>query len=53
MSPRKKNDRPLPPVAPAILVSLYQHRLLTTAQVHALHTPDDGIGWARRVLRLL
>ncbi|MGN6373376.1 MAG: replication-relaxation family protein [Solirubrobacteraceae bacterium] len=53
MSPRAKNDRPLPPVATPILVSLYQHRLLTTAQVHALHTPDDRIGWTRRVLRLL
>jgi hypothetical protein len=53
VSPREQNDRPLPPVAPAILASLYQHRLLTTAQIHALHTPEDGIGWARRVLRLL
>lgn len=53
MSPRERNDRPLPPVAPSILASLYQHRLLTTAQVHALHTSEVGIGWARRVLRLL
>ncbi len=36
-----------------MLASLYQHRLLTTAQLHALHTPDDGLGWTRRVLRLL
>lgn len=53
MSRREKSDRPLPAIAPKILLSLYQHRLLTTAQVHALHAPEDGIGWARRVLRLL
>ncbi|MGH2904719.1 MAG: replication-relaxation family protein [Solirubrobacteraceae bacterium] len=53
MSPRVAHDRPLPPIAPAILASLYQHRLLSTTQLHALHTPDDGLGWTRRVLRLL
>ncbi len=53
MSPREKNDRPLPPIAPAVLSSLYQHRLLSTVQVHALHTPESGFGWTRRVLRLL
>jgi hypothetical protein len=36
-----------------MLSSLYQHRLLSTVQLHALHTPRVGVGWARRVLGLL
>lgn len=53
MSIRPPHDRPLPPIAPAMLSSLYQHRLLSTIQLHALHTPDTKIGWTQRVLRLL
>jgi hypothetical protein len=53
VSGRSPHDRPLPPVAPAMLSSLYQHRLLSTVQLHALHTPEVGVDWARRVLRLL
>jgi len=53
MSVRASNDRPLPAVAPTMLASLYQHRLLSTKQLHALHTPRAELGWARRVLRLL
>jgi DNA-binding MarR family transcriptional regulator len=45
--------RPLPPVAPAVLAGLYQHRLLTTQQVHALYTPTDGDRWTRKVLEAL
>ncbi|MEX5636678.1 replication-relaxation family protein [Parafrankia sp. FMc2] len=37
----------------AVLLGLYQHRLLTTAQVHALHTPTSGITWTQYVLRRL
>jgi hypothetical protein len=36
-----------------ILASLYQHRLLSTKQLHALHTPGSEPRWTRRVLRLL
>ena len=43
----------LPRVAVAIMESLYQHRLLTTEQLRALHTPDASAGWMRRVLRSL
>jgi Replication-relaxation len=53
VSARLAYDRPLPPVAPVILASLYQHRLLSTKQLHALHTPGSEPRWTRRVLRLL
>ncbi len=46
-------DRPLPGVAPAVLAGLYQHRLLTTTQIHALYTPRAGQRWTRKVLDLL
>lgn len=46
-------DRPLPAVAPAVLAGLYQHRLLTTRQVHALYTPTAGDRWTRKVLEVL
>lgn len=36
--------------AVAILESLYQHRLLSTVQVHELHTPAASPQWTRRVL---
>ncbi|HXE45397.1 MAG TPA: replication-relaxation family protein [Conexibacter sp.] len=54
--------RRLPPVAVArlglstvtILESLYQHRLLSTVQIHELHTPGASDRWTRKVLgRLL
>ncbi len=53
MNARPANDRPLPAVAPEILASLYQHRLLSTKQIHALHTPSTEPRWTRRVLGLL
>jgi Replication-relaxation len=46
-------DRPLPAVAAAVLAGLYQHRLLTTSQVHALYTPATGDRWTRKVLEAL
>ncbi len=46
-------ERPLPAVAPSMLAGLYQHRLLTTRQVHALYTPAAGDRWTRKVLGLL
>jgi hypothetical protein len=43
----------LPGVAVAMLASLYQHRLLSTIQLQALHTPAASVGWTRQVLRRL
>jgi hypothetical protein len=33
-----------------VLESLGQHRLLSTRQVHSLHTPEASIRWTRRLL---
>jgi Replication-relaxation len=52
-APARVIDRPLPAVAPAVLAGLYQHRLLTTRQVHALYTPTAGDRWTRKVLEVL
>jgi hypothetical protein len=43
VSPRRASasrPAPLPAVAVAVLQSLYQHRLLSTGQVRAIHAPD-------------
>lgn len=40
----------LPTVAPDVLETLYQHRLLTTTQVHAMHTPRASRRWTQRLL---
>ena len=40
MSPRVAGDRPLPAVATEVLCGLYQHRTLSTTQLHALYTPQ-------------
>jgi hypothetical protein len=53
MSPRAAGDRPLPAVATGVLAGIYQHRLLSTSQLHALYTPDAGPRWTRKVLALL
>lgn len=37
----------------AVLESLHQHRLLTTAQVHELHMPEASRRWAQEQLALL
>jgi hypothetical protein len=50
MSAQQADDRRLPAVATAMLGSLYQHRLLSTKQLHALYTPDHQLRWTRRVL---
>lgn len=39
--------------AVGILESLYQHRLLATRQVHALHIPHAGLRFAQRILARL
>lgn len=36
--------------AVTILESVYQHRLLSTAQLHALHTPSASPRWTRKLL---
>ncbi|MBS1886109.1 MAG: replication-relaxation family protein [Actinobacteria bacterium] len=53
-------SRPLPEPVPSlgrggveILESLGQHRLLSTRQVHDLHTPAASIQWTRRLLARL
>jgi hypothetical protein len=53
MSPRAAGDRPLPAIATDVLVGIYQHRLLSTSQLHALYTPAARPRWTRRVLALL
>jgi Replication-relaxation len=53
MSPRPEGDRPLPAVATEVLCGIYQHRLLSTTQLHALYTPGARPRWTRRVLALL
>jgi hypothetical protein len=43
----------LPGVATEVLTSLYQHRLLSTVQVHAMHMPGRTRRWAEHVLAQL
>jgi Replication-relaxation len=50
MSASAATQPPLRAVEVAILASLYQHRLLATRQVHALHTPDASLRFAQRRL---
>lgn len=40
----------LPALAPEVLESIYQHRLLTTRQVHTIHTPDTSRRWTQHLL---
>jgi GH24 family phage-related lysozyme (muramidase) len=46
-------QRPLPAVAVDMLESVHQHRLLSTAQLHALHTPNAGSRWTQWLLEQL
>jgi hypothetical protein len=41
---------PLPAVALGMMTSLYQHRLLSTKQLRALHAPEGGLRSTRRIL---
>ncbi len=43
----------LPAVATEVLTSIYQHRLLSTTQVHAMHMPGRTRRWAEQVLAQL
>ncbi len=40
----------LPGIAPEVLASVQQHRLLHTMQVHEMHTPDTGLRYTQRML---
>jgi hypothetical protein len=43
----------LPAVATEVLTSIYQHRLLNTTQVHAMHLPGHTRRWAEQILTQL
>lgn len=43
----------LPAVTTELLISLYQHRLLNTTQVHAMHLPGRTRRWSEQVLTQL
>jgi Replication-relaxation len=43
----------LPCVATEVMESLYQHRLLSTGQIHDLHTPAAHASYTRRLLSTL
>ena len=43
----------LPALTTEVLTSIYQHRLLSTTQVHAMHTPGSTRRWAEQVLAQL
>lgn len=43
----------LPALATEVMESLYQHRVLSTTQVHELHTPDAHKSFSRRLLATL
>ena len=49
MIPRKALQA-LPAAAGDVLESLYQHRLLSTRQIHQMHTPTSGLRWTRTIL---
>lgn len=40
----------LPPVAGSMLAGIYEHRLLSTIQLHALYTPNARLQWTRHAL---
>jgi hypothetical protein len=43
----------LPGITTEVLTSIYQHRLLSTAQIHAMHMPGRTRRWAEQVLAQL
>lgn len=45
--------RRLPAVTVEVLESIAQHRLLTTPQVHVIHTPHATLRWTQRLLATL
>lgn len=53
MSTPKAAAPNLPEISTEILMSLYQHRLLTTTQIHLMHTPETSRRWSEHVLARL
>ncbi|HVA19901.1 MAG TPA: replication-relaxation family protein [Solirubrobacteraceae bacterium] len=45
-----KDLQAVPVAAGEVLESLYEHRLLSTRQIHRMHTPGSGIRWTREIL---
>lgn len=52
-APLAPSAESLPPIAGPVLESLYQHRVLSTEQVHATHTPHAGLRYTQRILAQL
>ena len=46
-------SRPLPAAAGEVLEGLYQHRLLSAAQVRAMHAQHASLRWTQQLLRSL
>ncbi len=46
-------SRPLPAAAGEVLEGRYQHRLLSVAQVRAMHAPHASLRWTQQLLRSL
>ncbi len=46
----RREFQALPAAAGDVLESLYEHRLLSTRQIHRMHTPNSGLRWTRLVL---
>jgi hypothetical protein len=53
MEALKPAAAPLPAITTEVLTSIYQHRLLTTTQVHTMHMPGRTRRWAEQVLAQL
>src|ERR1700704_4395035 len=53
MNPRVAGDRAPPAVADDVLAGIYQHRLLSTSQLHALYAPNASPRWTRTGLARL
>ncbi|MHB1467609.1 MAG: replication-relaxation family protein [Solirubrobacteraceae bacterium] len=49
----RADPRWLPAVSAAILESLYQHLLLSSGQIHRMHTPTASASWSSRTLTTL
>ena len=48
--PEHPELRALSAIAVEVLESLHQHRVLTSRQVHELHTPNTSLRWPQRIL---
>jgi Replication-relaxation len=46
----QKDLQAVPATAGELLESLYEHRLLSTHQLHRMHNPKHGLRWTREIL---